>query len=137
MRDFDLLGNGDWFGVTVTSALSEQEPNAALLNERLKTLYKANLAGIKTWASFEPVVGFSGPETVFSQIKFAVYIDLYRIGKTNYYPSDVDWAKFGKECLNLAQKHGKNVKLKSDLQKIVDEASLLAERQAGGCEDEV
>ena len=48
--------------------------------------------GIKTWVSCEPVLN---PESIYMLIRFANYIDKFKIGKLNYFPSDIDWKEFG------------------------------------------
>ena len=115
-RDFDLLGCGDWFGVTFTSNADfvphECEPNAAPSGERLITLDRAKKAGINTWVSCEPVFE---PQAVYSLIGSANYIDLFRIGKMNHKPSSIDWAAFGAKCVELCERHGRNYYIKDDL----------------------
>jgi DNA repair photolyase len=115
-RDFDLLTAADWFGVTFTSdALfkpHEREPNAAPSGERLISLERAKKEGFKTWVSCEPVFE---PEAVYSLIRCGWYIDLFRIGKMNYEPSEIDWAAFGAECERLCREHGRGYYIKADL----------------------
>ena len=92
-RDFDLLDESDWFGVSLTGATQEQEPNAASHWERLCALERAKYLGIKTWVSFEPVVN---AEYVYACLHENHWLfDLVKIGKLNYHPSDIDWQDFG------------------------------------------
>jgi DNA repair photolyase len=115
-RDFDLLDNSDWFGVTYTNdsyfTPHEREPNAAPSLERLASLERAKKRGIQTWASCEPVFE---PQAVYGLIKSAYYIDLFRIGKMNYHPSNINWAKFGAWCVELCNAHGREYYIKDDL----------------------
>jgi DNA repair photolyase len=123
VRDFDLLDKEDSFGVTVTAAVSktaEIEPNAAGVADRLTSLKHAHRMGIKTWISFEPVYD---PYVVYRGIEQADYIDLYKIGKLNYFPSDIDWGQFGRECERLCQKFGRNYYIKEDLRKEMEAAN--------------
>lgn len=115
-RDFDLLGPGDWFGVTISgdeAQMKKNEPRAASRTERLDSLMKAHTVyGIKTWVSCEPV--FSTLE-VYGIIEGMPFIDRLKIGKLNYVPSDIDWGHFGRECERLCQKNNRNYYIKEDL----------------------
>lgn len=100
MRDFDLLDSGDWFGITYTgyevidfTHTPKSEPNASAPIERLQALYKAHKQGIKTWVSCEPVLN---ADDIIRLIVEADYIDLWKVGKLNYHPSDIDWGAFGR-----------------------------------------
>lgn len=115
--DFDLLDKNDWFGVTISGnsdQIDENEPNAAPLSERTLSLFKAKNKGIKTWVSFEPVYD---EDIVYSTIKDYECIDMYRIGKLNYYPSNIDWNKFAKTCKALCQRYGRSYYIKEELKK--------------------
>lgn len=72
----------------------------------------AHKRGINTWVSFEPVYD---PKTVYDAITVAEYIDLYKIGKLNYYPSNINWTEFGRECEWLCKKYGRSYYIKDDL----------------------
>ena len=123
-RDFDLLDSNDWFGVSFSTwgtfkefdagAPPSQEPYAANTEERLNSLGHASNQGIKTWISFEPVFA---PCDVYSVIEGWYFVDLFRIGKLNYHPSQIHWAAFGVKCIELCQKHGYNYHIKEDLRK--------------------
>lgn len=117
-RDFDLLGPGDWFGVTVSGneeQMKQNEPRAASRYERLDSLLKAHFVhGLKTWVSCEPV--FNTLE-VYGIIEGMPFIDLLKIGKLNYAPSSIDWAHFGRECERLCQKYSRNYYIKDDLRR--------------------
>lgn len=113
LRDFDLLDENDWFGVTI-SGCDEIEPGAAPNHERIEALHSAPC---ETWISYEPVYN---PETVYFGIKYYDFIDLYRIGKLNYHPSDIDWGAFGRECERLCQEYGRNYYIKDDLRKCME-----------------
>lgn len=116
VRDFDLLDENDWFGVTITCNLNEakkREPNAALPGLRLDTLGIAKSGGIRTWVSCEPVYE---PETIFALIEVhGEKIDLYRIGKLNYEKSEINWHDFGHECERLCKEYGRSYYIKEGL----------------------
>ena len=115
-RDFDLLDDGDWYGVTVScwDVMAEQKELGAIKpSERFKIAAYAKEAGIKTRASFEPVLDASlilrtipGSKIIFDKVK---------IGKLNYWPSDIDWAEFGREAEELCQLAGVNYCIKDSL----------------------
>ncbi len=128
-RDFDLLDENDWFGITDTGDCStwgtplRVEPNAAPLIERLAVLERAHREGIRTWVSCEPVLNPSG---IYSLIKSADYIDTFKIGKLNYHqPTEygfppIDWAAFGRECERLCKLYKRDYYLKDDLRKAME-----------------
>jgi len=117
-RDFDLLDGNDWFGVTHTElphvGPNSMEPNAAPEIERLNSLEMAWRSGIKTWVSCEPVID---PQAVYHLIQTAYYIDMFKIGKMNHRPSDIDWAAFGHECERLLQLCGRRYYIKEGLRR--------------------
>jgi len=123
-RDFDLLNENDSFGVTYTGygfdevfTPSPKEPNAAPPSERLVSLSRAHKLGIKTWVSCEPVLD---EQDIYAIIEFAEYIDLFKIGKLNYFPSDINWAEFGIECERLCKEYDRNYYIKADLRAIME-----------------
>lgn len=127
MRDFDLLDENDCFGVTITGDVfqsMEIEPKAGTTRERILILDEAHDKGIKTWVSFEPVYD---PSIVYEFIRQASYIDMYKIGKLNYTPSDINWGEFGRECERLCKEYGRNYYIKEDLRK---EMTALEAREA-------
>ena len=100
LRDFDLLDENDWYGVTLDGTEGKW---CNPIEYRIADLMEAHKQGIKTWVSFEPVINAGG---VFSCLhRVAPFIDKVKIGKLNYYPSEIDWAEFGriieKECQTL------------------------------------
>lgn len=129
LRDIDLLNENDSYGITVSGnneQVTQNEPGAASLFERLASLeaLDAQNPKVKTWASFEPVYS---PQEVYEAIRNAVFIDLFKIGKLNYAPSDINWGEFGRECERLCQKYGRNYYIKEDLRK--EMAAMEGERE--------
>lgn len=107
IRDFDLLDENDWFGVTYagyTGYVSDEnyipaeEPNAGAPYHRIKALALAHKMGINTWVSTEPVL--NAPD-VLSFIECADFVDVWKVGKLNYHQSDIDWNDFGHRAENL------------------------------------
>ena len=118
-RDFDLLDSNDSFGVTYTGyklgslfTQNEDEPHAAPSSERLASLARAHKIGIKTWMSCEPVLNECD---IYTLIEVADYIDLFKIGKLNHYPSTINWGDFGSRCERLCKANNRNYYIKEDL----------------------
>lgn len=117
-RDFDLLDSDDWYGITIDGITGKSV-------QALAALYKAHVRGIKTWVSFEPVVN---DKTVLSWISILCedisgdgrgsrIADKIKIGKLNYFPSDINWSDFGHRAEELCRKLGVDYYIKDSLRK--------------------
>jgi DNA repair photolyase len=121
--DFDLLDYEDWFGVTyagypnLAGDISPDEPGSDSPRNRLIVLRIAHRYGIKTWVSCEPVLS---AEDVFYLIEKGNYIDRFKIGKLNYFPSDIRWAEFGRKAEALCKQYGRDYYIKEGLRKEMD-----------------
>jgi len=120
-RDFDLLDNGDWFGVTYTGCTDAYaykviayEPNASPWRERLNSLVLAHKTGVNTWVSMEPAINNYNCRVLISE---AGYIDLFRIGKLNYRTSGINWGVLGRMYEHLCKIHNRNYVIKDDLRR--------------------
>jgi len=127
-RDFDLLDSNDSFGVTYTGyklgdlfMQSENEPNAAPSCEWLASLDRAHKLGIKTWMSCEPVLN---EIDIYQIIELADYIDLFKIGKLNYYPSKINWGEFGRKCERICKGNNRNCYIKEDLREEMNRGTI-------------
>ena len=108
MRDFDLLDENDWYGITLDGADCK-----APTRERLNSLAEAHSKGIKTWVSFEPV---TNERKFFMELHcVSLIVDRVKIGKLNYHPSDIDWKQFGEKAEALCQKLGLDYYIKDSL----------------------
>lgn len=107
-RDFDLLDENDWYGVTIDGQY-EYDMYFAKLN----ALQKAKMLGINTWVSFEPVLDAGNVLQIIAL--FHNDFDKVKIGKLNYHRSDIDWAKFGRDAEALCQKLGLDYYIKESL----------------------
>ena len=120
-RDFDLLDGEDWYGITIScdGAMAHgMEPYATTVGDRLYALEYARNHRIHTWVSFEPVLD---PEAVIGCIKHcAPFIQKVKIGKLNYHPSDINWARFGREAEALCQEMGLDYYIKDSLRAEMD-----------------
>ena len=109
-RDLDLLDENDWYGITIDG--SEDDDEMAM--RRTRALCDAHRRGIKTWISYEPVVN---AENVIRSIRqmAAIGIDRIKIGKLNYYPSEINWAWFGRTVEALCRSLGIDYYIKDSL----------------------
>lgn len=121
IRDFDLLGGNDWYGVTYAGydlsdifSPPKSEPGAGSPADRVISLGIAHEKEIKTWVSCEPVLNF---ENIFLLIKDGGFIDKFKIGKLNYHPSEINWKAFGEAAEAACKKYGRNYYIKDDLRK--------------------
>jgi DNA repair photolyase len=122
VRDFDIMKTGNCdFGATLTfldeARSLEWEPNAAKPSDRIDALRMAKEAGIKTWASLEPVID---PEQVYEIINAThEFIDLYKVGKLNYHPlsKTIAWHDFRVNVESLLTSLNKDFYIKDDLKK--------------------
>lgn len=121
-RDFDLLDENDWYGITISSAdnnlAGAAEPGAIDPAARLMGLLVAKKSGIKTWVSFEPVIDTDSVLAVIGQYYQA--FDRVKIGKLNYHPSDINWAEFGREAQALCETLGMDYYIKASLRAEMD-----------------
>lgn len=117
-RDFDLLDGGDWYGVTVSGADHDsQEPGAIPEGQRLGIMQNAPC---RKWISFEPVIQQDFVLTILSMIGTGVRV---KIGKLNYHPSDVNWAKFGREAEKICRARGLDYYIKDGLRAEMERGS--------------
>jgi DNA repair photolyase len=133
INDFCLYKTGDSFGCTLTfNTFSDSvywEPEAATPLGRIGVLKTAHQAGIKTWASMEPVID---PVQTLELIEETHgYVDLYKVGKLNSQNSRgsenyeelrqiekrIPWKKFGRETEDLLQRLGAEYYIKEDLRR--------------------
>lgn len=124
IRDFDLLDENDWFGITyagydefIDDCTPKAEPNTPNLIYRLNALSNAHFKGIKTWVSAEPVLN---AEDVLNFIARTDYVDLWKIGKLNYHPSNIDWKAFGRSVEKICKKLRRNYYIKESLREAIN-----------------
>lgn len=117
MRDFDLLGPGDQFGVTLTCAEDDVsrkwEPGAALPSDRITSLMVAKSKGIKTWASLEPILNPVAAKWLI-EATFPV-VDCWRVGKMNHLELPLDWAQVALDLKETLDKVGARYYFKAGL----------------------
>ncbi len=109
-RDFDLLDGEDWYGITLDG--SESAAKAVAMLDTLRTA----ALDANTWISLEPVLDDRRALTYISLAK-DFFVNKVKIGKLNYYKSDIDWKKFGNEAEELCQRIGIDYYIKDSLRK--------------------
>lgn len=135
LRDIDVFSS--WpdgrikVGATLTFSdpvkSSDWEPGAATPENRIEALRRLHSAGVKTWASIEPVID---PEESLSVIKSSLpYVDAYKVGRWNHdqRSSAINWLEFGKAAVEIIRSAGKMVYVKDDLRRYFQDGYLTAE----------
>jgi DNA repair photolyase len=116
LTDIDRLGPGDEFATTLTLWQPSQfEPGAASTQDRISALVAAHTHGVRTWASFEPVLV---PSESLELIEAAApWLDRAKIGTWNHAAEGkaIDWADFGHRAEALCRELGLDYYLKRDL----------------------
>lgn len=132
LRDMDIIklyGEHIKIGMTLTFCNNkdseEYEPEASLPGERLQTLKILKEHGIKTWASFEPVIK---PEQSIQLIKESLpYCNEYKIGKINNFRGldcKINWTEFLDEAVKILRKNDKPFYIKYDLRQAAPSIKL-------------
>lgn len=123
LKDLDIFkafGEHIQVGTTLTfdndKDSLEWESGASLPGERLETLKILHDEGIRTFASFEPVII---PEQSLNLMEMGLdYIDVYKVGKINNYKGldkNIDWTDFLNKTLDILRRAGKGFYIKHDL----------------------
>jgi len=132
LADLDLFrkfGKHIKVGATLTffdpEKSAEWENGAALPGSRIMTLKTLHENGIKTWASFEPVIE---PEESLKMIKATLrYCDEYKVGKLNNFgglDKKIDWTAFLKEAVSILRASKKRFYIKKDLREAAPSIEL-------------
>ena len=107
-RDFDLLDENDWYGITLDGKTVISAGCPPIFQIR-----RAKDHGIKTWVSFEPVL--DDVRVLWLIEAMSSMLDKVKIGKLNYHPSDIDWKAFGVQAEALCQQLGLDYYIKDSL----------------------
>jgi|WetSurMetagenome_2_1015567.scaffolds.fasta_scaffold20719_4 DNA repair photolyase len=133
LEDIDIIqkfGPHIKVGFTLTFSGQEEslqyEPEASLPEERLAALAKLSYLGVKTWASFEPVII---PEQSLELIKTTAemkLVDFSKIGKVNYFkpPNPINWPEFLSAAIQILRSAGRQFYIKKDLRELCPEVEL-------------
>ncbi len=142
--DFGILQQYDGrFGVTLTCCDEKTsclfEPGAAHPSSRIESLAQARTRGIRTWASFEPVLIPDDTLRLIAECGASELLDEYHVGMLNHigridpalvakYGLDkIDWAAFAVQAVEALQKTGKPWRLKDALAKHLPEGMPRAD----------
>lgn len=105
----------------------EWEPGAALPTERCEALKEIHNQGVKTFASFEPVIEPMESLRLIEQTLHDDSVDHYKIGKLNNYKGldkGIDWHSFLRDALAMIRPAEKQIYIKEDLRAITPEIQL-------------
>jgi DNA repair photolyase len=132
LRDIDLFkkfGKSIQVGATLTFINPkdhiEWEPNSATPENRIYALQKLKKNGIRTWASFEPVIDINQS---LELIKRTVdFVDVYKVGKLNNYKGidkKINWSDFLSDVVNILRREDKRFYIKKDLREAAPDIRL-------------
>lgn len=106
------------------------EKGAAIPEERFEALSALHNAGVRTWASMEPVIY---PDQSLEIMEITThYVDAYKIGKLNHFPKHevrFDWTQFLNDSVTIMRKHNKQFYVKNDLAEFKDKNLVLSESE--------
>ena len=134
LRDLDVFkefGTRIMVGSTLTFMDEEKsrwwEPGASMPEDRLATLKALHDAGIRTLASFEPVIDPAESLRLIERTLQDNSVDHYKIGKLNNYKGmdkDQDWQGFLREVIALPRPAGKQIYIKKCLWELAPDVPL-------------
>lgn len=133
LRDLDLFLRFKRIKIgatlTYTSVVKslDDEPGAATPAERFNALQTLHEAGVRTFASLEPVLDPAESLDIIRQTHH--YVDIYKVGKLNHAESLTDWRAFGAAAVELLTGYGKLFYVKNDLAALMDPALLRPENR--------
>lgn len=123
LKDLDMFkkfGEHIQVGATLTFSnpedSAEWESGAASPSDRIEALKVLHSAGVRTFASFEPVID---PAQSIQLIKDTIeFVDVYKVGKINNYKGidkAIDWESFLRQAVDILRSNGKRFYIKHDL----------------------
>ena len=128
---FTAFGERIMVGATLTLMDAEKsrrwEPGASLPEERLETLKTLREAGIRTFASFEPVIEPAESLRIMERTLQDDSVVHYKVGKLNNYKGldkNHDWQGFLREALALLRPAGKQIYIKKCLRELAPDIAL-------------
>jgi len=137
MKDMELFrsfGEHIMVGTTLTfdnpHDSTKWEGGAALPCERVDTLNELHKAGVRTFASFEPVIDPTQSLNLMGVTAEMGCIDVYKIGKLNNYKGldkQIDWTDFLERAVGIMRSYGKEFYVKEDLRKCAPTVQLYGD----------
>jgi len=137
-RDIDLYKKFNSFTIGTTlvfhnDKLSEKwEKGAITSNERADYIGLIKNKGIKTWASFEPVIIPNESLDLLDYVGYKKYVNYVKIGKLNNYngiDKTINWTKFLNDAVNIVRKYKIPFYIKKDLLKFKDKSLYLSDNE--------
>lgn len=134
LRDLNLFsafGRSIKVGATLTfldpDKSREWEPGAALPEDRIAALAKLHAAGIRTWASLEPII--DPRETLEIIGETYGFVDQYKLGRWNHDPraERIPWAAFLAAAIKLLRDLGKPFYVKDCLRPYLGKIEISPE----------
>lgn len=121
LEDLDLFTSWPGGRVKVGATLTfrsarksrEEEPGAPLPADRLEALAELHRAGVRTWASIEPVL--EAAESLAAIKASLAHVDEYAVGKLNHQESQEDLAAFARQAVELIRGAGRGLYVKAAL----------------------
>ena len=123
LKDIDIFKKfGDHIQIGTTLTFDNEkdsikwEPGAAIPNERIEVLREFKRNGIRTFASFEPVICPSQSLNLMKRTMDCV--DVYKVGKLNNYnglDKGIDWTDFLEKTIKILRDAKKSFYIKHDL----------------------
>jgi len=106
------------------------ESGAATPAERIGTLKRLHSSGVRTFASFEPVIGPTQSLHLMDETAKAGIVDVYKVGKLNNYKGldkQIDWTDFLGKAVEILRGHGKEFYVKEDLRRCAPSIELFGD----------
>jgi DNA repair photolyase len=101
------------------------ESGAALPSERLLMLKTLHDSGIRTWASFEPIIDLQ--QTYNVMVKAIPFTDEFQLGKLANDNRALDWNEFLRKTISLLRNNKKDFYVKESLRKAANKINLTKE----------
>ena len=131
---FERFGEHIMVGTTLTfdnpHDSSQWEPGAANPYERVDTLNRLHDAGIRTFASFEPVIDPKQSLNLMRVTAEESCVDVYKVGKLNNYnglDKQTDWTDFLGKAVEILRGHGREFYVKEDLRRCAPTIELFGD----------
>ena len=135
LKDLDVFkqfGQNIIVGTTLTlideKMSKEWEKGAAMPQDRLEFLKILKQNGIKTHASFEPVIDIPQSQKLIEMTVADDIVAHYKVGKINNYKGmDIgkDWSSYLRQVLKILREGKKEIYLKSGIRKVVSGIEYL------------
>ena len=131
---FERFGGHIMVGTTLTFDNPRDsfywEPGAANPYERIDTLNRLHDCGIRTFASFEPVIDPKQSLNLMRVTAEEGCVDVYKVGKLNNYKGldkEIDWTDFLGKAVEILRGNGREFYVKEDLRRCAPTIELFGD----------